>query len=80
MCNFIFLVNTSKKNQQRRVLKRPKMTKEKFDLINNAQWSYEKKKRMRPFVINTSFGKLISFIQVLVYLVIIITNRKVKNE
>ena len=56
------------------------MTKEKFDLINNAQWSYEKKKRMRPFVINTSFGKLISFIQVLVYLVIIITNRKIKSE
>ena len=80
ICNYIFLVNTSKKNQQKRVLKRPKMTKEKFELINNAQWSYEKKKKMKPFVINTSFGKLFSFIQVLIYLVIIITNRKVKSE
>ena len=80
ICNYIFLVNTSKKIQQRRVLKRPKMTKEKFELINNAQWSYEKKKKMKPFVINTSFGKLFSFFQVLVYLAIIITNRRAKSE
>ena len=79
ICNYIFLVNTSKKIQQKRVLKRPKMTKEKFDFINNAQWSYEKKKKMKPFVVNTSFGKLFSFIQVLLYLAIIITNRKKKN-
>ena len=80
ICNYIFLVNTSKKIQQRRVLKRPKMTKEKFELINNAQWSYEKKKKMKPFVINTSFGKLFSFFQVLIYLAIIITNRRAKSE
>ena len=80
ICDFIFLVNTSKKNQQRRVLKRPKMTKEKFDLINSAQWSYDKKKQKKPFIINTSFGKLFSFIQVLIYIVIIIANRKVKSD
>ena len=80
ICDYIFLVNTSKKIQQRRVLKRSKMTKEKFELINNAQWSYEKKNKMKPFVINTSFGKLYSFIQVLIYLVIIITSRKAKSE
>lgn len=79
ICNFIFLVNTSKKIQQRRVLKRPKMTKEKFNCINNAQWSYEKKKKKKPFIINTSFGKIFSFIQVLLYLTIIITYQKVKN-
>lgn len=79
ICSFIFLVNTTKKIQQRRVLKRPKMTKEKFDSINDAQWNYEKKKKMKPFIINTSFGKLLSFIQVLLYLAIIITRRKVKN-
>ena len=56
------------------------MTKEKFDFINNAQWSYEKKKRKKPLIINTSFGKLISFFQVLLYLVIIIIQRKEKNE
>ena len=79
ICSFVFLVNTTKKIQQKRVLKRPKMTKEKFDSINGAQWSYEKKKEMKPFIINTSFGKLLSFIQVLLYLAIIITRRKVKN-
>ncbi len=76
ICNSIFLVNTSKKIQENRVLKRPNMTKTKFNSINNAQWSYEKKRKMKPFVINTSFGKLFSFIQVLLYLAIIITNRK----
>ncbi len=80
ICDFIFLVNTSKKIQQKRVLKRSKMTKEKFDLINNAQWSYEKKKKYKPFIIDTSFGKLFSFIQVIIYMIIIISNRKVKNE
>ena len=79
ICSFVFLVNTTKKIQQKRVLKRPKMTKEKFDSINGAQWNYEKKKKMKPFIINTSFGKLLSFIQVLLYLAIIITRRKVKN-
>ena len=79
ICNFIFLVNASKRIQEKRVLKRPKMTKAKFNSINNAQWSYEKKKTMKPFIINTSFGKVFSFIQVLLYLAIIITNRKGKN-
>tara|TARA_B100000963_G_scaffold347991_1_gene354940 strand:- start:754 stop:1368 length:615 start_codon:yes stop_codon:yes gene_type:complete len=80
ICNYIFLVNTSRKIQQKRVLKRPKMTKEKFDLINKVQWSFKKKKKMNPFVIDTSFGKLFSFIQVLIYLVIIIVKQKVKSE
>ena len=80
ICNFIFLVNTSKKIQQKRVLKRPKMTKEKFDLINNAQWSFEKKKKFKPFIINTSYGKIFSFIQVLIYLLIIFFNGKGRHE
>ena len=79
ICNFIFLVNASKKIQERRVLNRPKMTKEKFDSINNAQWSYEKKKKMKPFIINTSYGKLFSFVQVLLYLLIIISKQEQKN-
>ncbi len=80
ICNFIFLVNTSKKIQQKRVLKRPNMTKEKFDLINNAQWNYDKKKKMKPFVINTSFGKLFSLFQMLIYLLIIITKPKSNDD
>ena len=32
-CDYVFLVNTSKKNQKNRVLKRPNMTEKKFELI-----------------------------------------------
>ena len=41
------------------------MTEEKFNLINNSQWSFERKKE-KPFLIST-FGKLTSFFIVLVY-------------
>ena len=67
-CDYIFLVHTSKKIQKKRVLMRPNMTDEKFELINNSQWSFKKKEKERPFVINTSFGKLITFILVIFYL------------
>ena len=67
-CDYIFLVHTSKKIQKKRVLMRPNMTDEKFELINKSQWCFEKKEKERPFVINTSFGKLITFILVIFYL------------
>ena len=44
------------------------MTEKKFELINNSQWSFEKKKKEKPFIINTSFGKLITLIIVIFYL------------
>ena len=47
---------------------RPNMTEKKFELINNSQWSFEKKEKEKPFIINTSFGKLITFIIVIFYL------------
>ena len=47
---------------------RPKMTEKKFELINNAQWSFEKKVKGKPFIVNTSFGKTITFLLVLFYL------------
>ena len=70
-CDYIFLVNTSKKNQKNRVLKRPNMTEKKFELINNSQWTLEKKVKEKPFIITTSFGKTITFLVVLFYLLII---------
>ena len=70
-CDYVFLMNTSKKIQKKRVLKRPNMTEKKFELINKAQWSFEKKLKRKPFIINTSFGKIITFILVLYYLFII---------
>ena len=72
VCNYIFLTNTSKKNQKKRVLLRQNMTEEKFNLINNSQWSFERKKNKNPFLISTSYGKLYSFINVLFYLLVII--------
>lgn len=79
ICDVVFLVKTSKKIQQKRVLKRANMTKERFELINSAQWNYEKKKKLNPFIIETSFGKFLSFIQVIIYLIIII-NRKENSD
>ena len=67
-CDYVFLMNTSKKIQKKRVLKRLNMTEEKFELINKAQWSFERKNKEKPFIINTSFGKTITFILVLFYL------------
>ena len=67
-CDYIFLVHTSKKIQKRRVLMRPNMTEKKFELINNSQWSFEKKTEKNPFIINTSYGKFLTFVIVIFYL------------
>ena len=68
MCDYVFLVNTTKKIQKKRVLARPNMSQKKFELINDTQWSYEKKAKEKPFIINTSFGKTITFIVMLFHL------------
>ena len=52
------------------------MTEQKFELRDNAQWSFEKKAKRKPFIINTSFGKIITFVLVLFYLLKI----KLKNN
>ena len=52
------------------------MTEKKFELINNSQWSFEKKVKGNPYVINTSFGKTITFIFVLLLLFRIIIKGK----
>ena len=75
-CDYIFLVHTTKKIQKKRVLMRPNMTEKKFELINNSQWSFEKKEKEKPYIINTSYGKLITFIIVIFYLFKIKIRRK----
>ena len=68
-CDYIFLVNTTKNIQKKRVLMRPNMTEEKFELINDTQWSFKKKTiNGKPFVISTSYGKTVTFFLVLFYL------------
>ncbi len=76
-CDYILLVNTTRDKQMKRVLARPNMSEKKFNQINNTQWSFERKKNKKPFLISTSFGKAFSFITVLIYLLIIIFNDKV---
>jgi dephospho-CoA kinase len=68
-CDYIFLVNTTKSIQKKRVLMRPNMTEKKFELINNNQWNFKKKMiNSRPFIITTSYGKTVTFFIVLYYL------------
>ena len=67
-CDYNFLTNTTKENQKKRVLMRPNMTEKKFELINDTQWSFTEKVKRKPIIINTSFGKIITFIIVLFHL------------
>ena len=77
ICDDILLAYTSEKKQEVRVLSRPDMTLKKFNLIKNAQWSTRMKREKNPYLISTSYGKLISFIMISIYLVIIIFKKKV---
>ena len=79
ICDYVFLVNTSLEIQKQRVLSRENMTETKFDLINNSQWDFKRKKKERPYVVNTSFGRIFSFFIILYYLLIVIICGK-KND
>ena len=68
MCDYVFLVNTTRRIQKKRVLTRPNMSEKKFEQINDTQWSYEKKARAKPYIVNTSFGKTITFVIMLFYI------------
>ena len=75
ICDYIFLALTSKANQAKRVLKRKNMTEEKFISIRNNQWSDEMKKKQKPYIINTTHGKILVFI-LLTFLLSIIFLKK----
>ena len=77
VCDDIFLVYTSEKRQEARVLARPNMTLKKFNLIKNAQWNTQMKREKDPYLVSTSYGKLASFIIISIYLIIIIFKKKV---
>ena len=77
ICDDIFLVYTSEKKQETRVLSRPNMSLQKFNLIKNAQWDTQVKIERNPYLIPTSYGKLTSFIIISIYLIIIILKKKV---
>ena len=77
ICDNIFLAYTNEKKQEQRVLSRPNMTLKKFNLIKNAQLSTKLKRRRSPYLVSTSYGKLISFVIISFYLIMIIFKKKV---
>ena len=80
ICNYIFLALTSEENQAKRVLKRKKMTKEKFISIKENQWSDELKKEQKPYIINTTYGKISVFILLTFLLSTILFKEKVLKK
>ena len=68
ICHYIFLASATKEIQQKRVLKRNNMNVEKFNKINNSQLSDFEKKKRNPIIIPTGYGKIITFIVVMLNL------------
>ena len=68
VCHYIFLASATKEIQQKRVLKRSNMNIEKFNKINNSQLSNFEKKKKNPIIIPTGYGKIITFIIVMLNL------------
>ena len=79
ICNYVFLAYASKKTQRKRVLKRKNMTVEKFENILNNQMSDLDKKKKNPILIMTDFGKIITFMLLIINLVKIIFMEKMKK-
>ena len=76
ICNYIFLAYVSEEIQKNRVLKRKNMNIEKFNKINNNQLSTIEKKKKNPIMIPTGYGKIITFILVILNLSWIIIKTK----
>ena len=71
VCDYIFLAYTSETKQKARVLSRMNMTEEKFNLIRKNQWTQKMKVNQNPYLIPTSYGKTITFIIIIWYLILI---------
>ena len=79
ICDYIFLASASENIQKKRVLKRADMNIEKFNKINNNQLSNFEKKKKYPIIIPTGYGKIITFIVVILNLSWIIIKGKSKK-
>ena len=71
ICNYILLASASELTQKNRVLNRDGMTIDKFNKINKNQLSDCFKRKQKPIIITTQFGKIITFISVIYYLILI---------
>ena len=76
LCDFVFLAITSEKKQKCRVLSRKNMTEKKFYLIKQNQLSEKEKISRKPYLISTSYGKIVTFVIVLYYLIKIIIKQR----
>ena len=67
ICHYIFLAKANDRAQRKRVLSRQHMTTAKFELIKKNQLSNKERLRLssKIFVVNTNYGKLVSFIIIL---------------
>ena len=79
ICDYIFLALTSEEKQKKRVMQRINMTEQKFLLIKKSQWSDEMKISQNPYIINTSYGKPITFVLTIFLLMSIIFKEKVNK-
>ena len=71
ICNYILLASASELTQKNRVLNRDGMTIDKFNKINKNQLSDCFKRKQKPIIISTEFGKAITFISVIFYIMLI---------
>jgi len=80
ICHYIFLANANDRIQRTRVLSRPHMTNAKFELIKKNQLSNKERLGLssKIFVITTNYSKLVSFIIILSYLLIILLKKEGK--
>jgi hypothetical protein len=53
------------------------MNEAKFLQIKKNQWSDNKKKLQKPFIINTSYGKTLTFILIFIFLLNIIIKERI---
>ena len=80
ICDYIFLASASKKNQQNRVLKRPGMSLDKFNKIKKNQLSNFEKKKKKPIIISTDYGKFVTFTLLILNLLLIIVKKESKKN
>lgn len=62
-CDGILAVTCRPEIQKRRVMARAGMTEEKFEILRRRQWSDEKKCAHADFILDTSQGRLHTFMQ-----------------
>ena len=60
----------------RRVLNRSNMNMEKFNKINNSQLSSSEKKEKNPIIITTDYGKIFTFVLLIINLFLIIIKKR----